>query len=133
MNKQENNFCFCTFAAGPIYRSLVKKLVSDIEKYAPGIPFILFTDKPSEFSNNSHVLVFQHKRQGILCYHERRFAIAQALSMFNSCMYLDADVRICAPVPQDIVARKWLPGIITKATRQLKIRIFTLRMAQLLY
>ena len=115
MNKEENNFCFCTFAAGSIYRSLVKNLVSDIEKYAPGTPFILFTDKPSEFSNNSHVLVFKHKRQGISFHYERRFAIAKALSMFNSCMYLDADVRICAPVSQDIIAREWLPGITARS------------------
>jgi hypothetical protein len=115
MNKEEKHFCLCTFAAGPIYRSLVKNLVSDIEKYAPGTPLILFTDKPSEFSNNSHFLVFKHRRQGVLCYHERRFAIAKALSMFNSCMYLDADVRICAPVSQDIVAREWLPGITARS------------------
>jgi len=115
MNKEEKNFCFCTFAAGPIYRSLVKNLVSDIEKYAPGTTFILFTDKPSEFSNNSHVLGFKHKRQGISFHYERRFAIAKALSMFNSCMYLDADVRICAPVSQHIVAREWLPGITARS------------------
>ncbi|NEP00654.1 MAG: hypothetical protein F6K58_18685 [Symploca sp. SIO2E9] len=106
------HFCFCTFAASKVYRSLARELAKDLEKYSPGTTFIIFTDNPSEFSNYSNVLVFKHKRQGVLYYHERRFAIAKALSMFNSCIYLDADVRICAPVPEDM---QWLPGITARS------------------
>ncbi|MBH8551242.1 hypothetical protein I8751_02360 [Nostocaceae cyanobacterium CENA357] len=115
MDSGERNFCFCTYAAGKIYRALVKNLLSDIEKFAPKIPVILYTDRPQEFDEykfNKNILVFGHHRQGVLHYHERRFAIAKALLTFNSCMYLDADVRICAPVPQ---YQQWLPGITARS------------------
>ncbi|MEA5571672.1 hypothetical protein [Calothrix sp. UHCC 0171] len=114
INLDEKKFCFCTYAGGEIYSSLAANLVSDIEKYAPETPLIIFTDKPNKFSNhsNSNVLVFPHQRRGVLHYHERRFAIAKALSMFNSCMYLDADVRICAPFPEN---KLWLPGITARS------------------
>ena len=112
MNQEDQEFCFCTVAFSHTYRSLALKLAKDLEKYAPDIPFIVFTDKPEVFSGQSNVLVTKHRRKGVLVYHERRFAIAQALTMFNSCMYLDADVRICDNVPQ----RKWLPGITAKSS-----------------
>jgi hypothetical protein len=111
MTLQEKNFCFCTYAGGEIYRSLAKNLINDINTYSPGTPLIIFTDKSEEFSQYNNVLVFKHQRKGVLHYHERRFAIAKALSMFNSCMYIDADVRICAPVPD----RQWLPGITARS------------------
>jgi hypothetical protein len=114
MTEQKSDFCFCTFASGSIYRALAKNLVSDIKQYAPQTPTIVFTDKPSEFVDNSdrNLLVFEHKKQGVFAYHERRFAIAKSLSMFDTCMYLDADVRLCAPVPQN---RQWLPGITARS------------------
>lgn len=111
MSTANNDFCFCTYAGGEKYRTLAKNLVSDIQKYAPGTKIIIFTDKAKDFKNFNNALVYQHKREGVLHYHERRFAIAQALSMFNSCMYIDADVRICAP----FVHRKWLPGITARS------------------
>lgn len=111
MNLEQKDFCICTYVAGNTYRSLVKNLIGDLAKYAPEIPFIIYTDKPQEFNHYSNVLVFGHKRQGILYYHERRFAIQKALSMFKSCMYIDSDVRICAPIPQ----REWLPGITARS------------------
>ncbi|MEB3282567.1 MAG: hypothetical protein VKK42_26980 [Lyngbya sp.] len=114
MKPQSRDFCFCTFAAGKVYRNLVKNLIKDCQKYAPGTPFILLTDRPDNFSEikNNDVLIFGHKRQGVLCYHERRSAITNALSKFNSCMYLDADVRICAPVPENL---SWSPGITARS------------------
>ncbi|MEB3884269.1 hypothetical protein [Lyngbya sp. CCY1209] len=114
MKLQNRDFCFCTFAAGKVYRNLVKNLIQDCQKYAPGTPFILLTDRPGDFSDikNNDVLIFGHKRQGVLCYHERRFAIANALSKFNSCMYLDADIRICALIPDNL---SWFPGITARS------------------
>ncbi len=111
MNLQQKDFCICTYVAGKTYRSLAKNLIVDLAKYAPEIPFIIYTDKPQEFENYSNVLVFGHKRQGVLYYHERRFAIQKALSMFKSCMYIDSDVRICAPIPE----REWLGGITARS------------------
>lgn len=111
MNLEQKDFCICTYVAGKTYRSLAKNLIGDLAKYAPEIPFIIYTDKPKDFENYSNVLVFGHKRQGVLYYHERRFAIQKALSMFKSCMYIDSDVRICAPIPH----REWLPGITARS------------------
>ena len=111
MNLEQKDFCICTYVAGKTYRSLAKNLIGDLAKYAPEIPFIIYTDKPQDFENYSNVLVFGHKRQGVLYYHERRFAIQKALSMFKSCMYIDSDVRICAPIPH----REWLPGITARS------------------
>lgn len=118
MNPKNINFCFCTFASGQVYRDLVKNLIEDLKKYAPRIPIILLTDKPSTFRDcqNENLVILKHKRQGILSYHERRFTIAHALSTFNSCMYLDADVRICAPIPEN---RVWSPGITARSCTSL--------------
>ncbi|MBD2057451.1 hypothetical protein H6F88_15720 [Oculatella sp. FACHB-28] len=112
MTQNELDLCFCTLAFGDTYRSLAKELAKDLEQYAPDVPFVLFTDKVSEFKAHKNVLAFGHRRRGVLLYHERRFAIAKALTMANSCMYLDADVRICAPVPRNI---QWLPGLTARS------------------
>jgi hypothetical protein len=106
------DFAFCTLAFGATYRALAKQLVTDITTHCPHIPLVLYTDKPADFRDCRNVLLFKHKRQGVLCYHERRFAIAQALSMFRSCMYLDADVRLCAPIPETI---QWQPGLTARS------------------
>lgn len=111
MNLDQKDFCICTYVAGKTYRALAKNLVADLAKYSPEIPLIIYTDKPQDFENYSNVLVFGHKRRGVLYYHERRFAIQKALSMFKSCMYIDSDVRICAPIPD----REWLPGITARS------------------
>lgn len=108
----ERNFCFCTFTSGATYRALTKLLARDLEKYAPEISFIILTDKPDDFSQHKNVCAFEHKRQAISYHHERRFAIAKSLEKFHSCMYLDADLRICAPVPQNM---NWLPGITARS------------------
>lgn len=115
MNLEQKNFCFCTYTSGNTYRALTKLLVEDLAKYAPGIPFIIFTDQPDDFKGYENVWVYKHNRKGIKAHNERRFAIEKALSLFNSCLYLDGDVRICAPIPQDFITKKWLPGITARS------------------
>jgi hypothetical protein len=117
MAQNELDFCFCTLAFGRTYRYLAKELAKDLEQYASGIPTIIFTDKVSDFKAHPNVLAFNHKRRGVLTYHERRFAIAKALTMANSCMYLDADIRICAPVPRNM---QWLPGLTARSCTSMK-------------
>ncbi|MFY7802959.1 MAG: hypothetical protein ACOVQ7_05985 [Limnoraphis robusta] len=114
MSLAQQNFCFCTYTSGQTYRTLTKLLVQDLKQYAPEIPFIIFTDKPSHFSDDNNVMPFEHHRQGISFHNERRYAIAKAISLYNSCMYIDADVRICAPVPPEIQS-KWLPGLTARS------------------
>ncbi|MEH2405132.1 hypothetical protein [Nostoc sp.] len=110
----EQQFCFCTLALGKVYRGLASLLAKDLELYSPNTAFIVLTDDPQEFSKYSQVLAFQHQQQGVKCYHDKRFAIAKALSLFNSCIFIDSDMRILAPVPEYI---EWLlePGISARA------------------
>ncbi|MEH2445099.1 MAG: hypothetical protein V7K18_04750 [Nostoc sp.] len=110
----EQQFCFCTLALGKVYRGLASLLAKDLELYSPNTAFIVLTDAPQEFSKYSQVLAFQHQQQGVKCYHDKRFAIAKALSLFNSCIFIDSDMRILAPVPEYI---EWLlePGISARA------------------
>jgi hypothetical protein len=108
--KTEPEFCFCSLAFCQRYRDLALLLAKDIEKYSPNTYFIVLTDKISDFSQQPNVLAFKHRRQSVKFYHDKRFAIAKALSMFNSCIFMDADTRILAPVPADM---EWIkePGI----------------------
>jgi hypothetical protein len=108
MSKAEPVFCFCTLALGKKYRSLALLLAKDIEKFSPNTPFIVLTDNPRYFSKQPNVIKFKHQQQGVKCYHDKRFAIAKALSLFNSCIFIDADMRILAPVPQDI---QWIKEV----------------------
>lgn len=110
MKKYQQSFCFCTLAIGKRYRDLASLLAKDIEKYSPDTCFIILTDKPDEFSNFSNIEAFKHHSTSVKFYHDKRFVVAKALSMFNSCIFIDADMRILAPVPQNM---EWLkqPGI----------------------
>ncbi|MFH7027679.1 MAG: hypothetical protein ACHBN1_20340 [Heteroscytonema crispum UTEX LB 1556] len=111
---QEPKFCFCTLAFGKKYRALALLLAQDIEKFSPNTSFVVLTDSPGDFSKQSNVKAFKHKQQGVKCYHDKRFAIAKALSMSNACIFIDADMRILAAVPQDM---QWIqvPGIAARA------------------
>lgn len=108
MQQEQKEVCFCSLALGERYRSHALLLAQDIEKNLPGIYLLILTDKPQEFSQYSHVLAFKHQQQSIGCYHDKRFVIAKALSLFNTCIFVDADIRILDKLPSEI---KWLPGI----------------------
>jgi hypothetical protein len=104
-----DNFCFCTLALGERYRRMAIELAKDIERYAPGVKFVVLTDKPRDFSGNSNVLAFKHGQRGIFaCYNDKRFVIEKALSLFDSAIHIDADSKITADVPSDL---KFSPGI----------------------
>ncbi|MEH1766267.1 MAG: hypothetical protein V7L27_21090 [Nostoc sp.] len=114
----QQQFCFCTLALGKVYRALAGLLAKDLELYSPNTAFIILTDQPQEFSKYPQVLAFQHQQQGVKCYHDKKFAIAKALSLFNSCIFIDSDMRILAPVPEDM---EWLlePGISARACMEM--------------
>ena len=100
MIQDKKEFCFCTLACGENYRNLALLLAKDIKKYSPNTFFIILTDCLSDFSQQPNVLVFKYKQQSVKFYHDKRFAIAKGLSLFDSCIFIDADMRILAPVPQ---------------------------------
>jgi hypothetical protein len=60
------------------------------------------SDRPQQFQDYPNVRAIKHRCRGVLPYHERRYAIHYALNIAPSVMYLDADVRICAPIPDDL-------------------------------
>jgi len=118
MSPQNKRFCFCTLALGQKYSKLAALLAQDIEKFSPGTTLIILTDKPEEFSHYPQVLVVEHKIQGVKCYHDKRFAIAKSLSLFDACIFLDSDMRILAEVPEEI---NWLlvSGITARACKSM--------------
>lgn len=106
----EKNYSFCTLALGNRYQVMAKELAADLECYGPGIMLVVGTDKPDEFSSLSNVIAFELHQQGILhCYHDKRFAIAQALSLFETTILIDADTRITDYLPEKI---ETTPGVI---------------------
>ena len=104
--------CFCTTAFGKKYVSLAKLLADDLYKFAPEHDFIILTAEPEEFKEWSNVKAIKHWCRGVLPYNERRFPIQYALSISNSVMYLDADVRICSPVPTEL---NFHPGLTARS------------------
>jgi hypothetical protein len=112
MSQKEKEFCFCTLALGERYREHALLLAQDIEKHSPETKLLILTDKPQEFSNYSHVLAFLHQQQSIGCYHDKRFVIAQALLLFNTCIFLDVDIRILDKVAPNL---KYLPGVTARS------------------
>jgi hypothetical protein len=115
VQETSKKFCFATLAVGKAYRNLALLLAKDIEKYSPNTSFLVLTDSPKSFSNQKNVIAVQH-RQYFYCDNDKKFLIEKALSMFESCICIDADMRILAPIPQDL---KWLPGITARSCASL--------------
>ncbi|KAM3096453.1 hypothetical protein ACKFKG_10625 [Phormidesmis sp. 146-35] len=111
---ESSNFCFCSLAISKPYRDLAIELAKDLEKYAPAIRFIILTDQPKAFSHQKNVLAFHHQQQGVKCYHDKRFAIAKGLSLFETCIFIDADMRILEPLPLEM---DWIktPGLTARS------------------
>ncbi|MBE9197620.1 MULTISPECIES: hypothetical protein [unclassified Nodularia (in: cyanobacteria)] len=109
MSHEQKDFCFCTLALRNKYRLLAQQLASDLEKYSPGTILLVLTDEPSCFQENSNVLAFKHRQQGILhCYNDKSILMEVALSKFPAAIHIDADTRILAPLPDNL---QWKPGI----------------------
>jgi hypothetical protein len=108
----EKAFGFATLAIGKKYRVLASLLAKDIEKYSPDTSLVIVTDNPGEFSDRPNVLAFKHQQQGVKCWHDKRFAIAKALELFNTCILVNADLRILGQVPPGI---EWPPGITARS------------------
>lgn len=106
--QEKSKVCFGTLALGANYRNLARELAQDLEKYSPQTPLVILTDQPKYFSSYPNVLAFKHRQQSIGCYHDKRFVINQALKFFESCIFIDADLRILDFLPENM---EWQPGI----------------------
>lgn len=108
MIKQQKKVCFGTLALGDNYRMLASLLAKDLEKYAPTIPLVVLTEKPNYFSEQTNVIPFKHSQQSLGCYHDKRFVLEKGLSLFESCIFIDADMRVLEPINLE---QEWKPGI----------------------
>lgn len=106
-----NAYCFCTLALGSNYSNLALELAQDLVQCAPSIKMVVLTDHPAAFQNCPNVLTFKHHQQSLGCYHDKQFVLKQALTLFEACIFVDADMRILAPIPPDL---EWQPGITAK-------------------
>lgn len=109
--QNSQKFCFATLALGKNYRALAFQLAKDLAQFSPHTPFVILTDNPQDFQVMANVLAFPHQQHSVGCYHDKLFVIEKGLSLFNSCVFLDADMRILAPINS---TGDWLPGITAK-------------------
>jgi hypothetical protein len=105
-------FCFCTLAVGKRYREHAKMLAQDIQIHMPSTNLCILTDHPEDFQKFSHVLAFKHHLQSVKGYHDKRFVLETSLSLFESCMFLDSDVRILGSAVEEM---DWFPGLTARA------------------
>ncbi|MGB3636760.1 MAG: hypothetical protein WBA39_04095 [Rivularia sp. (in: cyanobacteria)] len=106
------DYCFCTLAVGKRYRTHAKILAKDIQENAPHVSFVVLTDEPADFQEYSHVIGIKHRLQSVKGYHDKRFVIEKSLERFDTCVFLDSDMRIIGLVPEKL---EWLPGITARA------------------
>ena len=105
-------FCFCTLAVGDRYRAHAEVLAQDIQNHMPSKTLCVLTDRPEQFARFPHVLAFKHHLQSVKGYHDKRFVLKKSLSLFESCMFLDSDIRVLGSVVEEL---KWSPGITARA------------------
>ena len=115
MNQKKEKFCFCTLALGKRYRCLALELARDIEKYCPNTSLLVLTDSLIDFKEAKNVLALKHKQE-LWCDNDKSYLIEEALSLFDCCICIDADMRILAPVSSEL---KWLPGITARSCSNL--------------
>ena len=113
-------FCFCTLAVGNRYRAHAQMLAEDIQNHMPSTILCVLTDRPEQFARFPHVMAFKHELQSVKGYHDKRFVLKKALSLFESCMFLDSDVRVLGPAVEEL---NWSPGITARAGSSLATRI----------
>lgn len=102
-----DNVCFCTLAIHTPYRQRARLLVGDV----PDVPWIVLTDEPDDFAGLK-VRAISHAPTGPMAvdfltkfpppgngrgqpaYHDKRFALQEALKEFSTAVFVDADTRI---------------------------------------
>ena len=115
--ENQQNFCFCTLAIGERYRNLALLLAKDIEKYSPSRKLIILTDKPKHFQQQNNVLAYLHHPQSVKFYNDKRFVLQKSLELYDSCIFMDSDMRIVDFVPPQLNFR---PGIVAYSTCSVK-------------
>lgn len=95
-----SEFCFCGLAIGKLYRDFAINLAGDLNKFYPGIEYVVITDKPEEFHSINNVTAVRQRQSGIMFpFQDRRFAVEEALKNHRTACQLDTDTRILKPLP----------------------------------
>ncbi len=104
-------YCFCTLAVGDRYRQHAALLAQDLLLHAPHVPLLLLSDQPDDFKEFPNVQGVIHHLQSVKGYHDKRFVLMAALDRFESCLFVDADVRVLGPLPEQM---GFMPGIVAR-------------------
>lgn len=105
-----STLCFCTLAVGHRYRAHAQLLAADIQQHLPDRPLVVLTDRPEEFTEFPHVLAYRHRLQSVLGYHDKLNVIERAISIFETCIFLDSDIRVLGPASTAIEFPQGLTG-----------------------
>ena len=90
-----DSYCFCGLAFNPPYRDFAIAVAKDLAIHHPGVKYLLLTDKGEDFDGIDNVIAIQRKQKSVLFpYHDRRFAIEEALKRFEHTIQIDTDIRI---------------------------------------
>lgn len=93
----DNDYCFCTLALGDKYCLLARQLAQDLERFTDRSLLVL-TDRAYLFAGMGNVIAVPHRKRSVLGYNDKLCVVRKALESYSSCIMLDADMRILAPV-----------------------------------
>lgn len=104
MSDSTEDVAFCTLAIGLEYIMAASILAYDILKHSPGHKLLVLTDKPHVFNQHVNVIAIKFSSYALFgLYHDKRFAIHEALKRFDYAVYLDSDCRVISPPPLDML------------------------------
>lgn len=109
--KTSVDYCFCTLALGENYCSLAMQLAGNIKQFSPGVALLVLTDYPDKFRGLENVIAVYHKKRSVRGFNDKLCVINTALASFNTCIFIDADVRILKPI--HLAPEIFEPGIRT--------------------
>ncbi len=94
-------YCFCTLALGKKYAYLAKQMAGDLARFAPETKLVVLTDYPEVLESDTNIIPIAHKKRSVLGYNDKLCVVHKSLEIAESCILLDADMRILAPVHLD--------------------------------
>lgn len=121
--KTNTSFCFCGLALGKKYRECAIDVAKDLQKYHPGVTYLILTDRPKDFQDLPNILAIKHTQQSIMFpYHDRRFVFKEALSRFEMAIQIDTDIRLLKPLnfPDELTTLTGILGRTTNLKEHLK-------------
>ncbi len=102
MSQSTNKACFATLALGPQHIFHARQLAMDLEFFAPAHSLLVLSDQPHAFDKHPNVRALRHQQQSVFrCFHDKRFLIDASLHHAGTCIVIDSNVRILAPIAAD--------------------------------